>query len=196
VRDVRFVLDELARRAAAGERDWRVVDPGRIGIAGHSFGAITTQALMGQRFAAAPSITLAEPRARAAMLFSPSAAVATDAAFAAVRMPVMCWTGTRDELPELTPAVSAASRSAVFDHLPPGDKLQVVFDGGDHMLFAGQPLPRRADPARDAHQWQLIRAGSAAFWRAHLAGDGGARAWLADGAFAAAVAAEGRFSAK
>jgi predicted dienelactone hydrolase len=197
VRDMGFVLDQVERRAAAGEPDWRTIDPGQVGIAGHSFGAVTTQALMGQRYPAAPGIRLAEPRAKAAMLFSPSARGGVlDMAFASVAMPVMCWTGTRDELPDLAPEVSAASRAEVFAHLPPGDKLQVVFEGGDHMLFAGDRLARRDDAARDERQWRLIRAGSAAFWRAHLAGDADARAWLGAEAFGAAVGAEGRYSAK
>jgi len=197
VGDVRFAIDELVRRAGAGQPDWRALDPVRVGIAGHSFGAVTTQALMGQRFAAAPMLRLAEPRARAAMLFSPSArGDATDAAFAAVAVPVLCWTGTRDELPELSPGVTAAGRTEVFAHLPPGDKLQVVFDGADHLLFAGDRFPRRDDPARDERQGRLIRAGSAAFWRAHLDGDASARAWLGADGFGAALGAEGRFSAR
>lgn len=124
------------------------------------------------------------------------AAIGLGAAFGAVAIPVMCWTGTRDVLPDLAPEVSAESRAAVFAHLPPGDKLQVVFDDGDHMLFAGDRFPRRDDRARDERQCRLIRAGSAAFWRAHLAGDAAARAWLNADGLGAAVAAEGRFSAK
>ena len=104
-------------------------------------------------------------------------------------MPVQCWTGTRDELPQLTPDVSAASRQQVFAHLPTGDKSQIVFDGGD-------TLREREDPARDQRQWRLIRAGSLAFWRAYLRGDSQAKAWLSDAGFGAALGEQGRFSAK
>ena len=111
-------------------------------------------------------------------------------------MPVQCWTGTRDELPQLTPDVSAASRQQVFAHLPACGKSQIVFDGGDHMLFGGDTLREREDPARDQRQWRLIRAGSLAFWRAYLLGDSQAKAWLSDAGFGAALGEQGRFSAK
>ena len=192
VADVRFVIDEQGRRSAGGDAPLA-----RIGIAGHSFGAITTQALMGQRFPAAPDLKLSEPRAKAALLFSPSArGNRLDQAFGSVAMPVQCWTDTRDELPQLTPDVSAASRLQVFAHLPTGDKSQIVFDSGDHMLFGGDTLREREDPARDQRQWRLIRAGSLAFWRAYLRGDSQAKAWLSDTGFGAALGEQGRFSAK
>ncbi len=197
VADVRFLIDEVGRRARAGDSGLARVDLARIGIAGHSFGAITTQALMGQRYPAAPGADLAEPRAKAALLFSPSArGNRLDQAFGGVTMPVQCWTGTHDALPQLSPEVSAASRQQVFAHLPTGDKSQIVFDGGDHMLFSGDNLRGRDDPARDQRQWRLIRAGTLAFWRAYLLSDGQARAWLSDAGLGAALAGQGQFSAK
>ena len=197
VADVRFVIDEVGRRSTDGDAPLARIDLTRIGIAGHSFGAITTQALMGQRFPAAPNLKLSEPRAKAALLFSPSArGNRLDEAFGSVAMPVQCWTGTRDELPQLTPDVSAASRQQVFAHLPASGKSQIVFDGGDHMLFGGDTLREREDPARDQRQWRLIRAGSLAFWRAYLRGDSQAKAWLSDAGFGAALGEQGRFSAK
>ena len=111
-------------------------------------------------------------------------------------MQVQCWTGTRDELPQLTPDVSAASRQQVFAHLPTGDKSQIVFDGGDHMLFGGDTLREREDPARDQRQWRLIRAGSLAFWRAYLNADVQARGWLADGGFGLALGGQGQLQVK
>lgn len=197
VADVRFVIDEVGRRSAGGDGQLARIDLSRIGICGHSFGAITTQALMGQRFPAAPKLQLSEPRAKAALLFSPSARGNRLAeAFGSIAMPVQCWTGTRDELPQLTPDVSAASRQQVFAHLPPGDKSQIVFEGGDHMLFGGDTLRERENPAQDQRQWWLIRAGSLAFWRAYLQGDSQARAWLSDAGLGAALGEQGRFSAK
>ena len=42
IADVRFVLDELARRQAAGDAQVRPLDLARVGMSGHSFGASTT----------------------------------------------------------------------------------------------------------------------------------------------------------
>ena len=47
VADVKFVLDEVSRRASSAPTDacdLRRIDTARIGMAGHSFGAATTQA--------------------------------------------------------------------------------------------------------------------------------------------------------
>ena len=197
VADVRFVIDEVGRRSAGGDAPLARIDLTHIGIAGPSFGAITTQALMGQRFPAAPDLKLSEPRAKAALLFSPSArGNRLDEAFGSVAMPVQCWTGTRDELPQLTPDVSAASRQQVFAHLPACGKSQIVFDGGDHMLFGGDTLREREDAARDQRQWRLIRAGSLAFWRAYLNADVQAKGWLADGGFGVALGSQGQLQVK
>jgi predicted dienelactone hydrolase len=48
--DVRFVLDRVARGGAEGACDLGRADMGRVGMAGHSFGAQTTLAVGGTRY--------------------------------------------------------------------------------------------------------------------------------------------------
>lgn len=65
-----FALDKVLRRAAAGEASWGRVRADAIGVAGHSFGAVTVQAVAGQRY---PGVAdLSDPRAKAFVALSPS----------------------------------------------------------------------------------------------------------------------------
>jgi predicted dienelactone hydrolase len=97
VKDVPAVLDRLSvwnkddQHPCAGR-----LDLSRVGMCGHSFGAVTTQAVSGQAFAG--STLLTDPRIRAAIAFSPSSPQRGDpsAAFGSVRIPWMLMTGTKD----------------------------------------------------------------------------------------------------
>jgi predicted dienelactone hydrolase len=192
--DVRFVLDELQRRAAEFPR----LQLDRLGMAGHSFGSHTTLALAGQGYGRAGEQRLQEPRFKAFAAFSPSpgdARVAEPArSFGGVRRPVLCLTGSLDGDP-----LGAATnhdperrdnggwRRAVFDALPPGDKAELWLDGADHMTFSGQALrglrrrrqrSHAASEQAERHR-RLIEAVSSAWWRAQLLDDAAARAQLA-----------------
>src|SRR5260221_4568726 len=71
VDDVRAVLDQLEQgNKAAGHPLSGPLDMKRVGMSGHSFGAVTTQALSGQRFRRGTSLT--DARIRAAVIMSPS----------------------------------------------------------------------------------------------------------------------------
>jgi dienelactone hydrolase len=187
--DVKFVLDTLARRQAAGDALLATADLSRIGMSGHSFGAITTQAVAGQQFEARrrnreQAARLADPRPRAFIAFSPSARDAEAVSqFAAIVRPFFSITGTADGKVALGLGVEPPLRLLPFTGMPPGGKALLNLEGADHMIFGGQP--RRAvrgappaDPARDASQIRIVRALSLAFWRATLLDDRDARAAL------------------
>ncbi len=185
VQDLRFVLDELQRRAA----EWPRLRLDRIGLAGHSFGAHTTLAVAGQRWrGVAP---LEDPRPRAFAAFSPSPGPAQGAdpqAFGAIRRPLLCLSGSLDGDP-LAGGEHAERRErgdwrrAVYDGLPVGDKAELWLDGADHMSFGGHETGRRLAqrrrpaPAREqaARHRALIEAVSSDWWRAQLLDDAAAR---------------------
>src|SRR5690349_9228918 len=73
--DVHFVLDEVARRRREGGCDLTRLDLRRVGMSGHSFGAQTTLAIAGTTY---PFGSLADPRVRAAIAFSPQPAILED----------------------------------------------------------------------------------------------------------------------
>lgn len=194
VADVKFVLDELERRKAAGDPVAQRIDLQRIGLSGHSFGAVTTQAIAGQDFGGA--YPAADPRPRAFIAFSPSARSRSAAAqFAAIERPFFSITGTADGRVGPGLGVPAARRLIPYEGMPSGDKFLLNLDGADHMIFNGGPRRRTAgDPERDALHVRLIRATTTAFWLAYLADDGDARRALA--AAAAHVRQAGEFRAK
>jgi predicted dienelactone hydrolase len=70
LKDIPFVLDELARRNATGPWAGRL-DLNRIGMAGHSYGARSTMFAAGQWVERTGS-SAKEPRIKAALLLSPN----------------------------------------------------------------------------------------------------------------------------
>jgi predicted dienelactone hydrolase len=196
--DVKFVLDELARRKLAADPVTTKMDLSRIGMSGHSFGAITTQAIAGEDFGAgARAQVLADARPRAFIAFSPSARSAGAAKkFATIERPFFSVTGTRDGAVGLGLGVPAGQRLLPFEGMPAGDKYLLNLNDADHMIFngAGRFRNSAADMARDEAQVRVTKATTTAFWLAYLAGDADAAQWLA--AAQSYVGRSGEFRAK
>lgn len=177
VKDVPAVIDQLtAWNQEQGHALAGLMDMAHIGMSGHSFGAVTTQAVSGQ-VAARGLLNSTDPRIQAACAFSPSSprAGSVDAAFGSVRIPWMLMTGTEDISP--IGDIDVASRLAVFPALPAGGKYEVVLFGAKHSAF-GDGSQRRLDGARNPNHHKAILALSSAFWDAYLKKDESAKAWL------------------
>ena len=195
VRDVPAVLDALARwNAARGDALRARLDLEHVGMSGHSFGAITTQAVSGQRFLGGRR-DFSDPRIDAAVMFSPSAPRrgGTDAAFAGVSRPWLLMTGTRDTA--LIGDATVESRLAVYPALPPGDKYELVLDRAEHSAFTDRALPGDRE-ARNPNHHRAILALSTAFWDAYLRGDAAARVWLQGDAARAVLESADRWQRK
>jgi len=177
LRDVPAVIDQLAVWSArAGHPLEGRLDLGRIGMAGHSYGAVTTQAVSGQTQRGKARFT--DERIKAALVLSPSAPGRGKPSehFGEVRIPWMLMTGTRDIAVVGTQDLSA--RLAVFPALPDGDKFELVFEGGEHNAFTDGASPGRE---RNPNHHPVILALSTAFWDAYLREDETAEAWLKNG---------------
>src|SRR5262245_60635074 len=71
VKDVTTVLDQLTlANKIEGHALFGRLDLDRVGMSGHSFGAVTTQAVSGERFPLSKGFT--DPRIKAAVIMSPS----------------------------------------------------------------------------------------------------------------------------
>ena len=187
VGDVRFVLDELERQHAAAAEPWRSMRLDAVGLGGHSFGAQTTQAIAGQRFAG--GATLGDRRPRAFIAFSPSsprqAGLSVAESFGAIVRPFLAITGSADGDP-FGSYDGGEPRAQVFEALPPGQRALLWLDGADHMTFAGSALRRlpawgpfrRHEPAaqRQAAQHEIVARITTDWWRAQLLGDAAAAA--------------------
>ena len=97
-KDVAAVIDVLKEWNAAANHPLRHrLDLLRLGMAGHSFGAKTTQVLAGQAFLHG-WLSYRDPRIQAAVMMSPGPPATGDpaVAFAPIRIPCLLMTGTRD----------------------------------------------------------------------------------------------------
>ena len=177
VKDIPAVLDQLEKwngqsgHALSGRLDLR-----HIGMSGHSFGAVTTQAVSGQKFGLG-MIHYTDERIKAAVMFSPGVprVGSAERAFGDVKIPWMLMTGTKDI--SIIGGADMASRLGVFPALTPGNKYELVLEGAEHSAFGDRPLPGDKEPRNPNHH-RVILALSTAFWDAYLRGDAAAKAWL------------------
>ena len=175
--DVHALIDELEtwnsepNHALFGKLDMK-----HIGMSGHSFGALTTQAVSGQE-AFGGRVKFTDERIKAAVAFSPSSPRAgnPNTAFGNVKIPWMLMTGTKD----LSPIGNAdlESRLAVFPALPKGDKYELVLYNAEHSAFSDRAL-LGAKEQRNPNHHNAILALSTAFWDTYLNQDKHAKAWL------------------
>jgi predicted dienelactone hydrolase len=177
VRDIHAVLDQLAIWNAdktnflAGR-----LDLNKVGMSGHSFGAVTTEAVSGETLPLSGR-EFTDGRIKAAIAFSPSPprAGSVAKAFGSVKMPWMLMTGTKDVAP--IGNVSVSSRLKVYPALHGAPKYEVVLFNAEHSAFTDRPLPGDREPRNPNHH-RVILALSTAFWDAYLRGNTNALAWL------------------
>jgi len=178
VADTQFVIGRCLDAAALGLAGR--IDAERIGVAGHSYGAITVQAL-----AVEAAKAKGGARVRAVIALSPGVITpANAAAMGAVRLPFLCVTGEQDNFVTFSKGgharrlgVPLANRLAVYEALPRGQKELLLLARADHMTFAGELVDARLfsrdvpSKAENESAWARVSAATTAFWRFHLGGD-------------------------
>jgi len=177
VKDVPAVLNQLEiwnankTNALFGHMDLK-----KIGMSGHSFGAVTTEAVSGEILPLSGQ-KFADPRITAAIAFSPSSPKTGGAekAFGSVKIPWLLMTGTQDVAPIGDQDV--ASRLKVYPALRGAPKYEVVLHNAEHSVFTDRALPGDREPRNPNHH-RVILALSTAFWDAYLRDDAAALAWL------------------
>ena len=195
-RDIPFAIDELEGMNANDARLKGRLDMTKLGMSGHSYGAITTMALAGQGFGPTGNFSFADDRIVAAIAYSPSKPKQGDPAqaFAGIRMPTFSMTGTNDQNP-LDSSDPVENRQVPYRNIANADKYLIVFKGGDHMIFSGRGLKGELRPQDPGfHAW--IQKASLAFWDAYLRGDTNAKTYLTGGKFAAELGSEGTFESQ
>ncbi|MEM0927103.1 MAG: dienelactone hydrolase [Planctomycetota bacterium] len=158
------------------------MDLERIGMSGHSFGAVTTSAVSGQSYPGQGK-RFTEERIDAALLFSPNRPnlVEPAVAFGKVTIPWMLMTGTKDTSPINDTTVE--DRLSVYPALPSTiHRYEVVLDQAEHSAFSDERR-RFGQAKRNENHHRVILALSTAFWDSHLRNDSAAQKWLqAEGA--------------
>jgi dienelactone hydrolase len=175
-KDVPFALSQLPTLDIAP-----LMDLSRIGMSGHSFGAMTTQVMAGQkRGYGARQYSLHDPRFKCGIVYSPVPVKdkkhhAPEDFYGGIKIPLLIMTGTDDDSP--IEHYTYHNRLEVFTHSGGPEQHLLVLDKGDHMVFSGSRGKLDANPKRDIHE-DIIKILSLAFWDAYLKGDKGAKDWL------------------
>ncbi len=186
--DVPSAIDHLTEMNASGPLAGRL-DLTRLGMSGHSFGAVSTLTAAGMKLGRRGITDYAEPRFKAFIAYSPNKPMGArdlDDAFSLVTRPILHFTGTNDLNP-LDKDQPASDRQLPFRHIPAPGQYLVVLNGGDHAVFGGEGGRKRRgrDDSNDDAFHRLIREMSVAYWDAYLMDDPAALAWLRDGGAAA-----------
>lgn len=175
LKDIPAVIDQLTLwNTTPGNPLHNRLDLEKIGMAGHSFGALTTQGLSGQSLPWV-GVRLTDTRIKAALCLSPSSPEHGNPAkaFATVKIPWMLMTGTNDV--SSIGNQTLASRLNIFPALPEGSKYELVLNGANHMTFTDNLIPKSFD---NPNHHKTILALSTAFWDACLKDNKEAKTWL------------------
>ena len=176
VQDVSAVLDQLENLNQKSDLPLSgKLDLSRVGMSGHSFGALTTQAVSGEKIPLSKSLT--EGRIKAAMPMSPGSRkmISPDESFGEVSIPWLLMTGTHDLVSIGGQTID--SRLAVFPALPKGNHYELVLHKAEHSVFNDKASLRDKLPRNPNHH-RVILGLSTAFWDAYLRNDAEASSWL------------------
>ncbi|MFW5798188.1 MAG: alpha/beta hydrolase family protein [Planctomycetota bacterium] len=197
-RDVSFVIDRLEQLNRTEAPFKGRLDLDRLGVAGHSFGAYTTNAVAGTAVFTrrGRKITARDRRVKAVIPMSspvPGDAKRHKEMFGAIDIPSLHMTGTKDT--SIINDTPAEKRLIPYRFATHPETYLLVFEDGDHMVFSGRNQPGR-DDSNDARYHGLILQSSTAFWDAYLREDPRARTWLRDGGFKKQLSDGGTFEHK
>lgn len=196
--DCSFIIDSIPMIADALNKDVPeasrlTIDTERIGMAGHSAGAYTTQIAFGAKVRGPRWGTLrlkshADPRITAAILISGQGTTnrsLTKDSWSDIAGPMMVIAGSLDvsRISDETPE----SRREPFEYAKPGDKYLIYIDGATHGSYQGKGLATmlRENPTTDIEIiTAAVTSGTTAFFDRYLkAGDEAPANATSDAAF-------------
>lgn len=180
-KDIPFVIDHL--------KDLDVsFDTTKIGMSGHSFGALSAQVACGQMFPDENGTlqSYADDRIIAGLSYSPvridqlgpdNADVSTgpDTVYGMIKKPMLYMTGTQDNGP--IDGAPYTDRFLIFDHTGAEQKYLMVKNGGDHMIYNGTRGKLGNQDNRERLE-EIIQVTSYHFWNAYLRDDTESLHWL------------------
>jgi dienelactone hydrolase len=171
--DMRILLDRMTDLAAAAPAAKGRIGDGRIAVAGHSYGALIAQQLIGAsvgRMGAAPT-SARDGRARCAVAISPPGPVPgflDPSIWDGLAAPMIVTTGTKDTLPNFRADWKLVLTS--FERTPAKPAYAVVAPDVDH--YFGGLIGRLTVPGpRQTGQLALTAAACIAFLDAQLKGE-------------------------
>ena len=178
VADVKAVL-EHAPALLDGVADFAgTVDASHVGVGGHSFGAYTSQLFSGVTIDLPDEgpTSFRDDRVGGVVLASGQGRNQQglrDGSWDTVVCPMLNITGSKD-MGATTDDPNWKREPFLF--APPGDKYEAWMEGADHGL--GGISGNISNFVENADQRRIVEQTTLAFWRAYIAGDADAMAWL------------------
>ncbi len=199
LQDMPFIVEQID--AFAKTDAGKHMDVTRLGMSGHSFGAMTTQLVAGQtRGVGRHSYRLRDiypqlKRFEAGIVYSPvpvrhKAGETPAHYYGSIEIPLLIMTGTADASP--IENFGYEYRLEVPDNAGGPEQSLLVLNDGDHMVYNGSRGKLEDNPKREMHE-NIIVTGTLAFWDAYLKQDKNAHDWLTAGGFASYLQAEGTY---
>lgn len=173
--DIKFVIDEMARRNQSDPLLKNKMDLNKIAVSGHSFGAGTSLAIAGQNFPSGQKGK--DSRVKAAIYLCPpvmGGKIAPDKTYGKIDIPGMLITGTKDV--SAIAETKAEDRRIPFDGMSAPNQYLINFEGADHGVFGGRLY--RPSNQGDQQTQQMVDEITTKFLDATLKGDAQAKQWL------------------
>jgi predicted dienelactone hydrolase len=178
--DISFVIDSFAALQNRVPGLQGKIDAERVGVAGHSMGSYTAEAVAGALIDLPnhPGTTFADPRVKAVLCLSPQGPGQfglTEHSFDRISLPYLGVTGSLDSL---GPVASPAWHKVPFDRSVEGDKFHVFIEGANHMSFIAARTVSMKSASRGEAILAYTNSAALAFWDAYLKDDSGAKSYL------------------
>ena len=193
--DVPFAIDQLFAMNDP------MMDLSRLGMCGHSFGALSTQMACGQsRGRGRRLYRVQDDRIKCGIAYSPVTVQKKynhppEDFYGTIDRPMMYMTGTDDNSPVI-PNYTYHKRLEVFEFANmgagAGDQHLLIKEGGDHMVYNGSRGGLGANDKRELHE-QIICVASLLFWESYLRGDEISKNILTEGAFSGWLNGNGEY---
>ncbi|MDR1479656.1 MAG: hypothetical protein LBJ00_12020 [Planctomycetaceae bacterium] len=173
--DLIFVLDCFSRILESGKWESLRADVNNVGVSGYDIGSLAPLLLSGQ-MPPDQGRVLRDERVKAVVAMSPpvrNPGLDNNEVYAGIRIPALFITGTKDN--GIIGVTKAHQRRIPFDCMTSRDRYLVIFNDGDHQVYAGPLFSVSNLFRRDKNFQAAITQVSSYFWLAHLAKERQAR---------------------
>lgn len=187
VEDTQAVIEALSAIGQETPSLQGKINPQRIGVGGHSYGAYTAQLIGGATInlpQQKAETNLHDPRVKAVLLLSPQGSGQqglTASSWQNFQTPMMVMTGSRDQGAQ---GQGPEWKTEPFELAPPGDKYLVFIEKANHFSFSGrlaQRNQRRLGRVLLGDQEAIfsdVKVASLAFWDAYLKQESAGQTYL------------------
>jgi len=181
--DVSFLLDSFGAIGKAVPALEGRLDPQRVAVAGHSFGAHTSQLISGVTLEApfgGRPYSFRDKRPKAVVCISPQGpgGAMTAESWKTMQGPVMFLTGSKDESP-MEKGKGGSWRRRAYTLAPSSDKYLVWIDGAEHGFGGITGVRWRGAGTANEDHVNIVKKTTLAFLDAYVRGNEKAKAYLA-----------------